>query len=470
MSSTQPDGPPLIRPVPLKPFGLNVREPTPPDEEKDSSPPSPKYSPPTLNLESLNSRLLDVRGNGRNNINSNFYTPPSESGAGDSSISRAQSVLNLTGSTLMGIYTPSTYGTDRFYSGGDRDGAEPLSTPWGTGAETPFRLGTNPEASQQAAAAMHRRRRSSLLHAHSPPLPRPAPAPMSPSAFVFHLGLRGVLLAAFGVLYGFLVARVLDRFHVGSASASPMAYDARYVAFWGASGVLLGGLLPWFDGVWDRAFGRGNEDDVIEGAGAAAEQPAGEQKESPVPGPDWSLAVRGIGAFAGIAFALRKLSWDSTLQVSATLALVNPALWYLIDRSVPGLLMAAAVGLAGSALLTVPAFAAFGPWAYLLPSASTSTASSTTAQLAAVHQRFNGSSTYHGGGDDYYPLLTLLGGLGGAHSHTLESAVWMLSILFCCVVCFGNVGRWLALGMSGLGRSSAPRSPERRGSGEFSEG
>ncbi|RYP65418.1 hypothetical protein DL770_008994 [Monosporascus sp. CRB-9-2] len=152
---------------------------------------------------------------------------------------------------------------------------------------------------------------------------------------------------------------------------------------------------------------------------------------------------------------VRKLSWDSTLQVSATLALVNPALWYLIDRSVPGLLMATAVGLAGSALLTVPVLAAFGPWAYLLPSASTSTASPTAAELAAVHQRFNGSLPHLGSGVDYYPLLTLLGGLGGAHNHALESAVWMLSILFCCVVCFGNVGRWLALGMSGQRRSSA---------------
>ncbi|RYO94391.1 hypothetical protein DL766_008948 [Monosporascus sp. MC13-8B] len=449
MSSTQPDGPPLIRPIPQRPFGLNVREPTPPDEEGDSSPPSPKYTPPTLNLETLNSRLLDVRSDSRSNSNNNnFNAPPSESGPDGSSISRAQSVLNLTGSTLMGIYTPSTYGPDRFYSGGDRDG-----TPWGTGAETPYALNTNPET----AAAMHRRRRSSLLHPHSPSPLRPAPAPMSASAFAFHLGLRAVLLAALGVLYGILVARVLDRFHVASASASasPMAYDARYVAFWGASGVLLGGLLPWFDGVWDRAFGLGSEDDVAEDTDAAAEQLAGEQKEAPVPGPDWSLAVRGIGAFAGIAFALRKLSWDSTLQVSATLALVNPALWYLIDRSVPGLLMAAAVGLGGSALLTVPVLAAFGPWAYLLPSASTSAASSSTAQVAAVHQRFNGSSPHLGGGDDCYPLLTLLGGLGGAHNHVLESAVWMLSILFCCVVCFGNVGRWLALGMSGQGRSSA---------------
>ncbi|RYP77331.1 hypothetical protein DL770_007098 [Monosporascus sp. CRB-9-2] len=265
MSSTQSDGPPLIRPIPRRPFGLNVREPTPPDEE-ESSPPRPKYRPPTLNLESLNSRLLNVHSDSKNNNNKNFNAPPSESGADSSSISRAQSVLNLTGSTLMGIYTPSTYGPDRFYSGGDRDGTESLGTPWGTGAETPFRLSTNPEAasetSQQAAAAMHRRRRSSLLHAHSPPPPRPAPAPMSPPAFAFHLGLRGVLLAALGVLYGILVARVLDRFHVASASPSPMAYDARYVAFWGASGVLLGGLLPWFDGVWNRAFGRGNEDDV----------------------------------------------------------------------------------------------------------------------------------------------------------------------------------------------------------------
>ena len=69
------------------------------------------------------------------------------------------------------------------------------------------------------------------------------------------------------------------------------------------------------------------------------------------PQTDWALVIRGIGAFVGIVFAIRRLPWASTMQVSLTLALANPFLWYLIDRSKPGFLLSAAVGLGGAALL-----------------------------------------------------------------------------------------------------------------------
>lgn len=43
-----------------------------------------------------------------------------------------------------------------------------------------------------------------------------------------------------------------------------------------------------------------------------------------------------------------------------------------------------------------------------------------------------------------------LGGL--ASQHTVETGVWMLSVLFCSCVCFGNIGRRLAWSHSARGR------------------
>jgi hypothetical protein len=46
-----------------------------------------------------------------------------------------------------------------------------------------------------------------------------------------------------------------------------------------------------------------------------------------------------------------------------------------------------------------------------------------------------------------YDELLTLGGL--ARPHTIETAVWMLSVLFCSCVCFGNIGRRLSMGRPG---------------------
>ncbi|KAK7750995.1 hypothetical protein SLS62_007128 [Diatrype stigma] len=626
MSDTPDDGgPPLLRPIPRRPFSLNIQEPTPPEDEDEgensasdgqqfskspepnrsasASPPralrsngnsSRSHLPPALNLETLNSRLLNSssrsksnRSHNHNHYNATIATPGSEGvfppGSGgvggnpssSSSISRAQSILNLTGSTLMGIYTPNTYGPDRMSSLLTDGGS---GTPWGTGAETPARLdddninnddeGEDDEgfsgedgddddeyddetegeremrrrrrSSMHAAEVMGRRRASLLQHARPPPFPPlspsledhqqqrqqypplhlpPAPSPFSVSALpalVLRLAPRALLLSALGVLYGILVARLLDRFRPSSTTTTN-CYDWKYMAFWGVSGVVLGGLLPWFDGVWDRATALGGggggrqqqqqvddgesaiavnggrrrqkqrrrsartsssgmnqkvDGGVLSGAGVGGAGGAfggsplstlsgkgqGEGamvEEAAVPGPDWSLAVRGIGAFAGIAFAIRKLAWDSTFQVSVTLALVNPVLWYLIDRSVPGLLMAGAVGICGSALFMAPltsssSLAVFSPWAYLLdPSGGVS-----GDWNAEQREGFNASSSsypssplslLHTGGAGVGIGAAGNAGLGSDRRHALETAVWMLSVLFCCCVCFGNIGRWLAL-------------------------
>lgn len=245
-------------------------------------------------------------------------------------------------------------------------------TPWGTGAETPARLhdiedgdeedalsSDNEDAdddetegeremrrrrrsSLHAAEVMGRRRASLLMQArpHTLQQQQQQPPPLLSSvatlpAIALRLAPRALLLSALGVLYGVLVARVLDRFRPIMGAPTTSTYDWRYMAFWGVSGVVLGGLLPWFDGVWEGAFGGGSGGDgrLHDEGAVVVEQPQqrrqrrrpgrrsvggglsgkGQQQQqqqegvgegAAVPGPDWSLAVRGIGAFAGIAFAI----------------------------------------------------------------------------------------------------------------------------------------------------------------------
>lgn len=416
------DGPPLLRPVPRRPFNLNFTGPTPPEDTPSPQPPSASADrrPGFLNLESLNTRLLNHPRGGA----SRFDDSPN-SATGSATISRAQSVRNLTSSTLFGIYSPAT--TGRF--GGDND--EP-GTPWGTGAESPAKHITveDPNYAIQKERSRFPRRRSSL---HAPPVLTP---PLSKTAVAFHLSLRGLLLFGLGILYGALVARFQDG---NKFSPPPMedmmqpltTYPLRYMMFWGVSGVVLGGLLPWFDGVWAGLSGQDSaleDDDAPEG---------GDNEDEAVT--DWTLVMRGVGTFIGIVYAIRKLPWASTLQVSLTLALVNPFLWYLIDRSKPGFLLSAAVGLAGSLTL-------MGLQADMVPTPASMQSSSSFSST----QSGNASRDAHEG----RPLqqTMMLGGL--ASQETLETCIWMLSVLFCSCVCFGNIGRRMAL--SRRGATKAP--------------
>ena len=109
----------------------------------------------------------------------------------------------------------------------------------------------------------------------------------------------------------------------------------------------------------------------------------------------------------------RRLPWESTLQVSLTLALVNPVLWYLVDRSKVGFVLSAIVGIGGTAIcLNV------NPQAPTYPNAT--------------------SAPYH---HDGKMSLVSTEGIG--------VGTWIASVLFCSSVCFGNIGRRLAMGRRG---------------------
>ncbi|KAI0486835.1 hypothetical protein F4859DRAFT_315504 [Xylaria cf. heliscus] len=385
-----PNGPPLFRPVPVRPFNINLKEPSPPGDE---SLPHTPHTGSSLNLDWLNFKLLDPRNRMR-----------SES---STSISRAQSVMNLTSSTLMGIYEPTTYDNDKYTPGIE------LNTPWGTGAETPARGLTMDESTNLLREGrVHPARRRSSVH-HTVHI-----QPLSNTASMFYSGLRALLLSGLGVLYGIGVATVRE-------NPSTTAFRMEHMTFWGVSGLILGCLLPWVDGFWEGSEGGSNGDTI---------ETEGDTSKNLRRHTDWAVAVRVIGIFIGIAYAIRKLPWDSTLQVSLSLALVNPALWFLIDGSMPGFIVSSTVGLVGSALLT-----SLQPDIVPVPAMLSSSS----------HGGHYGTETIHSNTSTHYAdaQSMFLGGL--ASQQTLAMGIWTLNVLFCCCVVLGNIGRWLAISKYG---------------------
>ncbi|TVY35098.1 Protein NSG2 [Lachnellula subtilissima] len=333
----------------------------------------------------------------------------------DEGPSRTGSILNLTSSTLLGIYSPTGYTASEY--------GEP-STPWGTGAQTPLNGPSSPPILRKLTAP-----------------PRPPP-----STFfrVFSLVLRSILLFGIGMGYGLLVRHLHDDqqlapFQVGGLIKP--SNEWRYLIFWGVAGVALGSLLPWVD----TMFSAGSEEPVEEYGDKKICSPSQlvkadeELDSSTILDADWTPVVRSVGGFVGIAFAIRKLPWTSTLQASLTLAFVNPVLWYLIDRSTPGLLLSTAVGVLGTLFhfIVTPE---------IMPSPVPS------ANSTSAHHSQNRADLNVMGMD--------LGGYINISRENIEGAIWVLSVLFCSCVCFGNIGRQLAL--SGFGIRKDVGSSRRR--------
>ncbi|KAK2834901.1 hypothetical protein FQN49_006802 [Arthroderma sp. PD_2] len=326
------------------------------------------------------------------------------------SATRTRSDINLTSSTLLGIYSPTAFDGSRE----DRD--IPGATPWGTGAQTPslrestiYEKGNGKENANGNGHSFSADQKRQLYK-----LEQERQRQNQADARRKHRGfVRGYLLPTlqqsgllfiFGVIYGVIIMHLHDSPQM--ASLLPLHIPVRveainfglvwwhYLVFWGVVGVALGNLLPWFDVIWEDVMG-------------------GKPVKKGVTGAGWNPMVRSIGAFVGVAFAIRKLPWQSTTQVSLTLALVNPCLWYLIDRSKSGFALSTAIALTGMmALLEM--------------------------NPGIVNDATGASSTMND--------TVFKSGLAGLDISQGELAVgtWIASVLFCSCVCFGNIGRKLA--------------------------
>ena len=209
-------------------------------------------------------------------------------------INHNRSILNLTSSTLFGIYTPVA-------SGLDTKGDEP-STPWGS--QTPGRGSLEDN-------------RPSIISAYERPQLRKTQSHPHQSKFwgtVVPLGERIILLFCFGVAYGVIISHLHDTQQVAPVQLEGVQHSSWiYLIGWGGVGVILGGLLPWVDMLWEELLG--DEKDVFVSnskptglrrlsttGGDGDERPA--SRAGSGSGADWNPVVRSIGAFVGIAFAI----------------------------------------------------------------------------------------------------------------------------------------------------------------------
>ena len=212
--------------------------------------------------------------------------------------SKSRSILNLTSSTLFGIYTPSGFSIDT-----NRD--QP-STPWGISSRTPRH---SLDELRPPVIGPFTRPRPQISHSH--------PVHQSFAEYILPLGFRTILLFSFGVAYGTIVSHLHDHQRLAPVQLEGIEQSSWvYLMAWGCVGVLLGGLLPWIDVLWEEISGRDKE---VVSSKSQDPKPTG-VSEGQVPrsgmrsgsdlGMEWNPVVRSVGVFIGIAFAIvsRKVS------------------------------------------------------------------------------------------------------------------------------------------------------------------
>ena len=234
---------------------------------------------------------------------------------------RTRSILNLTSSTLFGIYEPSRH--------------ETLS---GTGSRT-LSIQAGIDDSKPPVIGAYERPRLQRSHSQHHPTFRETTLSVVP---------RTILLFIFGVAYGIIITHLHDDQRLAPVKIEGIQrYSWQYLGFWGIAGVALGGLLPWVDLLWEEDSGGLGDEDTD---GKKAMMSASDAEERPVSrsgsgmAADWNPAVRSVGAFVGIAFAI--VCVPSTLDrilltcriAEAPLAIDIPSLTHTRPRQ-PGTLV-----------------------------------------------------------------------------------------------------------------------------------
>ena len=169
----------------------------------------------------------------------------------------------------MGIYSPTAFENPK----------EEYNSPWGTEAEAPLKAGKGELQETSDRFALERARLSHGLF-RGVVLPRT---------------LRSVLLFFFGVVYGIIIVHLHENNWIVPVKLGFIDHSSwQYLGAWGVGGVTLGNILPWLDILWASAVAKDVQPAKKSGGNRANE----DQTLS------WDLAVRSVGAFVGIAFAL----------------------------------------------------------------------------------------------------------------------------------------------------------------------
>lgn len=221
-----------------------------------------------------------------------------------------------------------------------------------------------------------------------------------PHSSFLSIALKYSILFIFGIGYGQFVKNLHDNQQVKSHIFDLTKTPILFAFIWGLHGIFLSTLLPYFDSIFPSgSLARKNADERQKQTQIDNDQDDdndNEDKESNEKGGnDWVSIVRASTAFIGLAYGVRKLSWDSSTQVAFLWSCVNPFLWYILDGSRNGFVVSSL-----TAIVEAAGFAIFAP-SHLPPFHTTS------------------------------------------YSVYCSVVVWIASVFFCCSLCFGNLGRRL---------------------------
>jgi hypothetical protein len=283
--------PHIHRPIPRRTFGTTRTDSadSPTHDFSQATPPSATETRRSSDfLSQLNARLLRTY-NSRNEDGEETETDRDQGLP-----ARNKSFLNMTTSTLFGIYDDVT-----------SSAASMAETPWGTGAETPahtamghyaYDSGLGSPGIPDAGISMKTQARRRQQHGKAEGK-RKAQSPKRPrNGAVKHaiLGLKLAALFLFGVAYGLIVSHLHDTRQLQAVHVEGMDRENWiYLASWGCFGVALGSLLPYVDIAWS---GHTPESEVEqEESEADSQSPMSEQIND---------VVRSVAAFVGIAFAI----------------------------------------------------------------------------------------------------------------------------------------------------------------------
>lgn len=183
--------------------------------------------------------------------------------------SRTHSALNLSSSTLLGIFSPSYFDPDQ---------------------ESPSLMGSPPSHQNQIS-----RNVLDKISYQSQPLQKTK---------LFNFFLRVLLLFATGMGFGFLIQHLLDEKQPSSILfkiISDRKIEWIYLLSWGMSGVTIGTLLPLMDQPpsIDKHISQGS---VISSVSTANKETSSKQFD--ILDQDWTPIIRSVGAFVGITYAL----------------------------------------------------------------------------------------------------------------------------------------------------------------------
>ena len=229
----------------------------------ETTPASTPSVPPSPSPEYTNPELLEAKLHGS--------SPPS----------RTRSVLNLTSSTLLGIYSPTGYDVSR----------EEPSTPWGTGAQTPSHRQNVEDQRPYSSRAVFDCRKSGFRGLYLPLL------------------FRTIVLFVIGLAYGTIISHLHDNQELAPVKVEGFdCYSWNYLIFWGLAGVAIGSLQPWVDFAWSELTASTERPTTPVRRRGSAPSSDADDIARPNIGAHWTQVVRSIGAFIGIAFAIVSLS------------------------------------------------------------------------------------------------------------------------------------------------------------------